>query len=185
MDMVSLIVRTCVAAGLALLSTFVIAHGAGTSRVKPMGRFNNWTVEEIRALPAFQENLPDSVRAIGNSTVPGVSIELRCITRSVDPDIATYALNVHLGSVNTPKKFEVTFSSGSAQFKVLMLTLPDRQSYSLKLQSDTFQDVFRSFATDQDLELSFASSAGQPVSAHILGSSKLLAFWNYCEAFTS
>ncbi|TWC00209.1 hypothetical protein FBZ93_1051 [Bradyrhizobium macuxiense] len=66
-----------------------------------------------------------------------------------------------------------------------MLMLPGRQSYSLKLRSDTFQDVFRSFAVDHDLELSFASSSGQPINARIRGSSKLLPFWNYCEAFTS
>lgn len=181
--MIRLIAQACAAA--ALLSTIATAHGAGNSRAQPIGRFDNWTVEEIKALPEFEENLPDSVRAIGDSTVLGISIELRCITRSVDPDISTYAINVHLGSVNTPKKFEVTFSSGSAQFKVLMLTLSDRQSYSLKLQASTFQDVFRSFAADRDLELSFVSSSGQSVSAHVRGSSKLLPIWNYCEAFTS
>ena len=183
--MISWIARNCAAAALALLSTLVAAHGAGTSRAQIIGRVDNWTVEEIKTFPEFRENLPDSVRAIGNSTVAGISIELRCLTRSVDPDIPIYAIDVHLGSVNTPKKFEVIVSSGSAQFKVLMLTLPEGQSYSLKLQSDTFQDVFRSFASDHDLELSFVSSSGQPVSAHIRGSSKLLKFWNYCEAFTS
>ncbi|HEX7922439.1 MAG TPA: hypothetical protein VF583_15880, partial [Bradyrhizobium sp.] len=159
--MIGLIARTCALAALALLSTVVTGQGAGTSVTQPISRFDNWTVEENKTLPKFQENFPDSVRAIGSSTVPGISIELRCLTRSVDPDISTYAINVHLGSVNTPKTFEVVLSSGSAQFKVLMLTLPGRQSYSLKLHSDTFQDVFRSFAADHDLGLSFVSSSGQ------------------------
>lgn len=183
--MISLIVRTCTAAGLALLSTLVTAHGAGTSRAQTMRRFDNWTIEEIKTFPEFQKDLPDSVRALGKSTVPGISVELRCLTRSVDPDIPIYAIDVHLGSVNTPKKFEVIVSSGSAQFKILMLTLPAGQSYALKLQSDTFQDVFRSFAADQDLELSFVFLSGQSVSARIHGSRKLLPFWNYCESSTS
>ncbi len=181
----TLIARTCAAAGFALILTLVAAHGAGNSRVQPISRFDNWTVEENKALPKFQENIPDGVRATGNSSIPGISIELRCLTRSVDPDIPTYSINIHQGSVNTPRKFEVIISSGSAQFQVLMLTLPGQQSYSLKLQSNTFQDIFRTFATDQDLKLSFVSSSGQPISATVRGSNKLLPFWNYCEAYTS
>jgi hypothetical protein len=146
--MISVIARTC-AASLALISTLTTAHGAGNSRLNPIGKFDNWAVEEHNTLPEFKENISDVFLVIGNSTIPGISIEFHCITRSVVPDVPQYSINIHRGDVDTSSKFDVMISSSSAQFKLLMLALPEQQSYSLRLRSNTFENIFRSFAADQ------------------------------------